>query len=76
MKIIKSYIYNTELECQTAINSINTNFGIPINNEAITRTYCTPVLNNAKYLIFADVSLIPILGQPQDFEFITDESTL
>ena len=76
MASIKAYVHNTELECQTAIDSINTNFGIPVNNEAITRTYCGFVFNNGKYLIFADVSLIPILGQPQDFEFITDESTL
>ena len=76
MALIKAYVYNTELECQTAINSINTNLGIPYNNESVTRTYCEPIFNNGKYLIFADVSLITILGQPQDFEFITDESTL
>jgi hypothetical protein len=76
MEIIKSYIYDTELECQTAIDSINTNFGIPVNNESITRTYCEPVFNNGKYVIFADNSLIPILGQPQDFEFIQPPSNL
>lgn len=76
MAYIKAYIYNTELDCQTAIDSINTNFGIPINNESVTRTYCAPILNNGKYIINADVSLIPILGQPQDFEFIIDESKL
>ena len=75
MALIKSYVYNTELECQTAINSINTTFGIPVNNESVTRTYCEPIFNNGKYLIFADANLIPILGQPQDFEFTTTTTT-
>ena len=76
MALIKAYVYNTELDCQTAINSINTNFGIPINNESITRTYCEPIFNNNKYLIFEDSNLTSILGQPQDFNFINTNSVI
>ena len=71
MGLIKAYIYNTELDCQNAINSINTNLGIPVNNEAITRTYCEPILNNGKYIITSSEELIAILGLPIDFEYIS-----
>jgi hypothetical protein len=74
MASIKAYIYNTELDCQTAIDSINTSFGIPVSNDSITRTYCIPIFNNGKYVIYEDSNLIPILGQPQDFEFIEPQT--
>ncbi len=73
MASIKAYIYNNELDCQNAINSINTIFGIPLNNESVTRTYCEPILNNGKYIINEDSNLVSILGQPQDFDFINTE---
>jgi len=73
MPFIKAYIYNNELDCQNAINSINTSFGIPLNNESVTRTYCEPIFNNGKYIINEDSNLISILGQPKDFEFINTE---
>ncbi len=70
MALIKAYVYNTESDCQTAINLINTHFSIPIDSEAITRTYCVPILNNSKYIILANNELVQILGQPSNFEFI------
>lgn len=76
MGYIKAYIYNTELDCQKSIDSINIILGIPVSNDSVTRTYCEPIFNNGKYLIFEDSNLIPILGQPQDFNFITEELPL
>ena len=72
MEFIKAYVYDTELDCQNSINSINNILGLPKNNEAITRTYCEPILNNSKYIILASEELIAILGLPIDFEYIQE----
>ncbi len=69
---MKAYVYDTELDCKNAINSINTNLGIPVNKKAITTTYCESILNNGKYIILASEELIAILGLPIDFEYVEE----
>jgi hypothetical protein len=70
MQSIKAYIYNTELEVQNALNSINLNLGIPISIDSITQTYTNFEFNNAKYIIRHDEVIEDILGLPSNFEYI------
>jgi uncharacterized membrane protein len=70
MELIKAYVYNTELDCQNAIDLINLLMGIPVSIDAITRTYTNFEFNNGKYIIKHDKTIESVLGLPIDFEYI------
>lgn len=76
MQYIKAYIYNTELEVQNALNSINSSLGIPISIDAITQTYTNFDFNNGKYIIKHDEVIEYILGLPSDFEYIKQNTLM
>jgi hypothetical protein len=71
MASIKAYIYNTELEVQNAINSINSSLVIPKSAGSITQTYTNYEFNNSKYIIRHDEEIDSVLGLPSDFDYIT-----
>ena len=70
MASIKAYVYNTVQLANIAINEINLSLGIPVSNDAITRTYVNFEFNNNKYIIRHDKTIESILGLPIDFEYI------
>jgi hypothetical protein len=70
--VFKVYIYNTELEAQNAINSINSNLGIPKSIDSITQTYTTYEFNNSKYIIKHNEVIESILGIPSDFDYLIE----
>jgi hypothetical protein len=70
MASIKAYIYNTQGQANTAINSINNILGIPVSVDAVTQTYTDIELNNGKYIIKHDEVIEGVLGLPSDFEYV------
>lgn len=74
--VFKAYIYNTEIEVNNALTSINLSLGIPKDVDSITQTYTSFELNNGKYIIKHDEVIETILGLPSDFDYITDNSLI
>lgn len=74
--VFKAYIYNTELEVQNAINSINSNLGIPKSIDSVTQSYTNFEFNNSKYIIKHDEVIESILGLPSDFDYIQNDILL
>lgn len=72
MASIKGYVYNTELEVQNAINSINLSLGIPKSTDSVTQTYAVSEFNNSKYIIKHDEVIESILGLPGDFDYLVE----
>lgn len=72
MESIKAYIYNTQSQANTALNSINFALGIPKSIDAVTQTYTDIDFNNGKYIIKHDEVIETILGLPSDFDYITE----
>jgi hypothetical protein len=72
MESIKAYTYDTELEANNAINSINNILGIPVSSDAVTQSYTNFQLNNGKYIIRHDEIIESVLGLPSDFECIVE----
>jgi hypothetical protein len=68
------YKYDTEQEAIDAREACDAYYGIPVNDTDITRNwteYLTAIYNNPIFWYFMyDVSLVPILGQPTEFEVI------
>lgn len=73
MESIKAHIFTTIQEAEQAIDLINQSEGIPINEEATTRTYTTHEEINGTILIKADSVTEKYLGKASDFETITDQ---
>jgi len=67
---IKGYLFQTEQEAINAIEQINTALGIPISNEATTRTYCEFENTDNKIFIRHDETIESILGTPIEFEIV------
>ena len=74
MESIKAYTYDTELEANNAINSINNILGIPVSSDAVTKSYTNFQLNNGKYIIRHDEIIESVLGLPSDFEYIVENT--
>jgi hypothetical protein len=74
MQFIKGYKYLTEQEAQNAQALCNNYYGIPASPEDITQnwvSYNFANLNDPQfYYITFDESLLPVLGQPTEFEVI------
>jgi hypothetical protein len=70
----KGYQYQTEQEAQTAQSACNAYYGIPVNDEDVTRNwvgYSFAELNTPTFwYIVYDESLLPVLGSPIEFEVI------
>ena len=72
MASIKAYVYNTQSQANTALNSINLSLGIPKDMYSVTQTYTVFEFNNSKYIIRHDETIESILGLPSDFDYITE----
>jgi hypothetical protein len=59
-------VFNSEDEAQDAINLINQGEGVPINLEAVTRTYTTVKIYEETIYIQADEVTEKYLGIPTD----------
>jgi hypothetical protein len=72
--MIKGYTYNTEQEAIYARESCDTYYGIPVSPDDITQNwinYQFAELNNPQFwYIIYDETLLPVLGQPTEFEVI------
>jgi hypothetical protein len=73
MESIKAHIFDTIAAANEAIELINRGEGIPVNPEAITRTYTEPQENNDTIYIVADSLTEKYLGEPTDLELIYDD---
>jgi hypothetical protein len=73
MQYIKAHIFDTLEQANNAIEQINQGEGIPVNPEAITRTYTQAQENNGTIYIAADEVTQKYLGEPTDLELIYDE---
>lgn len=74
MKYINGYKYTTESEAIAAQSACDTYYGIPVNPDDITQHwtgYNFAELNEPQFwYITYDISLVPILGEPIEFEVI------
>jgi uncharacterized protein YceK len=78
MQLINGYKYTIEQDAQSAVALCNQYYGIPIEGDT-TQNWCmyqvaelnTPIF----WYIIYDESLLPILGNPTEFE-ITQEETI
>jgi hypothetical protein len=72
MASIKAYVYNTQEQANTALNSINLSLGIPKNIDSVTQSYTYVMFNNSKYIIKHDEVIESILGLPTDFDYLVE----
>jgi hypothetical protein len=77
MESIKGYKYTTESSAKSAQKQCNDYYGIPISPDDVTQNwvdYKYADLNKPKfwYIIYDD-SLLPVLGEPIEFEVIMDK---
>ena len=80
MAFFKGYQYTTEIEAIAAKSQCNEYYGIPLNLSDVTKNwvdYRFAEFNNPQfYYIIYDETLIPILGEPIDFEVVLQEINL
>lgn len=74
MASINGYQYTTEQEAINAREACDTYYGIPVNPDDVTQNwvdYQLAELNTPQfwYIVFDD-TLLPVLGQPTEFEVI------
>jgi hypothetical protein len=74
--IISGYKYDSIAEAETAIQQCNVYYNIPAEPGDVTQDwagYQTAVFDNPVfYYIIANDTLVPVLGQPSDFEVTSD----
>jgi hypothetical protein len=75
MQSIKGYQYITEQEAINARELCDTYYGIPVTPDDVTQNwvdYQFAELNTPQfwYIVYDD-SLLPVLGQPTEFEVVT-----
>jgi hypothetical protein len=68
MASIKAHLFTTEAEAQQAIDLINEGEGIPVSEDAVTRTYTNYQMIEDTYYIAADKVTEKYLGKPTDLE--------
>jgi hypothetical protein len=77
MAFINGYKYTTEQEAISVQTQCDTYYGIPVSPDDVTQNwvgYNFAELNNPQFwYITFDESLLPILGQPTEFEVIQKE---
>jgi hypothetical protein len=71
------YKYTTETEAIAAQKACDSYYGIPVHPDDVTQHWCGyyfAELNDPQFwYIRYDISLVPILGKPTEFEVITPE---
>lgn len=72
MASIKAHIFNSIQEAESAISQINSALGIPVSEDAVTRTYCTQQENNGNIFIYADEVTEGVLGASTDLELVIE----
>ena len=75
MQSINGYQYNTEQEAITARELCDSYYGIPVAPDDVTQNwvdYQFAELNTPQfwYIVF-DESLLPVLGEPSEFQVVT-----
>lgn len=77
MLYIKGYQYKTEKEAITSREACDAFYGIPVSPDDVTQNwvdYNFAELNKPQFwYIIYDESLLPVLGQPIEFEVITPD---
>ena len=68
--ILKVHLFQTIEEANASIDLINKGEGIPINDEAVTRTYTQTQENEGRIFILADEITQKYLGDAIDLEII------
>jgi hypothetical protein len=68
MASIKAHIFTSEQEAQQAIDLINEGEGIPVSEDAVTRTYTQWQQLEDIYYIVADEVTEKYLSEPNDLE--------
>jgi hypothetical protein len=71
--ILKVHLFQTIEEANASIDLINKGEGIPINDEAVTRTYTQTQENEGRIFILADEITQKYLGDAIDLEIIYNE---
>ena len=71
--IFKAHIFDSLEQANNAIDTINKGEGIPINDDATTRTYTQAQENNGTIYILADEVTIQYLGEPETIEINNQE---
>jgi hypothetical protein len=71
---MQGYIFNTETEAIAAQKACDSYYGIPVHPDDVTQHWCGynfAELNDPQFwYITYDISLVPILGEPTEFEVI------
>lgn len=75
MAYIKAHTFTTELEYLEAIDRINKGEGIPVSEDATTRTYTDFQVQEGVYYIHAEKVTEKYFGKGEDFEIIEDYIT-
>ena len=70
--VIQIYKFNSLEDCKIAIDNINSGEGIPVNDEATTRTYCNPNKKDDYWYLIKDSVTSKYL---KDDEELTIEET-
>lgn len=77
---IKGYKYDIEQQAIDAREMCDAFYGIPVSSEDITQNwveYQLAEFNNPQFWYFIyDDSLIPVLGQPEEFDVIVPPTTI
>jgi len=66
--IISGYKFDSVEEATNAIIALNTHFGIPVSDDAVTRTVTTVIEDGTFLYIRADDSFVSVLGEPVEIE--------
>lgn len=74
-KEVTGYKWNNENAAKNAQSSARVHFGIPVNDEAVTKEYFQPLHNTGVsgdfWYFIGDIS--PVLGNPTTFNIDLDE---
>lgn len=62
---IKAHVFKSEESAKEALKTINKGEGIPINEEATTKTHTEVLSNEGMFYIVSDVITIKYLGDPE-----------
>ena len=68
MQFIKAHTFTTEVEANNAIHLINQGEGIPVSEDAVTRTYCEAIAYQDIFYIHADEVTQKYLGASVEIE--------
>jgi hypothetical protein len=71
--LFKAHTFTTEQAAQQAIDLINQGEGIPVSEDAVTRTYTNYQTVGDVYYIAADDVTEKYLGEPTDLELPNSE---